>query len=60
MTIVGGSESGPVSTGDRYNLIGPAGVGAAAAAAAAAVAADCLGSISYCSRSHALVEDEKS
>ena len=59
MTTVGGSESGPVSTGDRYNLIGSAGVGAAAAAAAAAVA-DCPGSISYCSRSHALVEDEKS
>lgn len=53
MTSVGGSES--VST-EQYSLIGPADVGAAAAAAVA----EGPGLISYCSRNHALVEDEKS
>lgn len=55
MTSVGGSES--VSTDEQYNLIGLADVGAAAVAAAVA---DYPGVISYCSRNHALVEDEKS
>ena len=63
MTSVGGWQSGSVSTEDQYNLVGPAGAGSAAAAAAAVAAspgADYPGPISYCSRNHALVEDEKS
>ena len=64
MMIVGGLESGFASIEDHYNLIGLADAGVAAAAADAAdasPAAECLGpSISYCSRDHARVEDEKS
>ena len=60
MMIVGGSESGSVGTEDHYNLTGRADVGAAAAAAVAPAAEYYPGPISYCSRNHALVEDEKS
>ena len=42
-----------MSTDERYNLTGPADVGAAAAAAAA-------GYLGHCSRHHALAGDEKS
>ena len=46
MKSVEGSKSGSVSIEDQYNLIGPAGIGAADAAPPA----DYPGPISYCSR----------
>ena len=58
MRNAGASESGGVvSTDEQYNLIGSADVEAAAGAVAVAEYPE---PISYCSRNHALVEDEKS